>query len=305
MKAALLAILPAAIALGGCSTFTTPRYSINADTNVALRALGATGIGVGTFSGPVAFDNTCRAAGPLAPPDGMTHTAYIRKALEDELKVAGAYAAGTPRVALSGIVNRLEFSSSRGLTGGSWDIDLTLRSSNGRTLTMAERYEFESGFDGITACKQTAEAYFPAVQNLIGKFARSPDFKGLLESGERSSAESGRERGAQSLSDWIDIDDPNELRALYSNKTFRGRNWDGTPFIGHYRADGRGVLIMGNQRIARTWHVNANEVCATDARTTSCYRYQRHRSNRNEIVARAVKDGRVVQFVVEDGVPNF
>jgi len=111
----------------------------------------------------------------------MSHTAYFKKALEDELKVAGIYAASSPTVTLSGAVNRLEFSSSRGLTGGAWDIDVTLISSNGKSMTAAEHYEFESGFVADTACKQTAEAYMPTVQNLIGKIVRSPEFKGLLQ----------------------------------------------------------------------------------------------------------------------------
>lgn len=173
--------IPLVVLLTACSTYTAPRYAINADTNVTLKALGATNVAVGSFSGPSSFDSSCRAAGPLAPPDGMTHTEYLRKALEDELKVAGAYSASSPRVTLSGTVNNLEFSSSRGLTGGSWDIDLTLKSSNGKSMRAFERYEFESGFAAITACKQTAEAYMPTVQNLIGKIVRSPEFKDLVQ----------------------------------------------------------------------------------------------------------------------------
>jgi hypothetical protein len=159
----------ALLLLGACSTFTTPRYSINADTNVALRSLGASNIGVGAFTGPANFDNSCRAAGPLSPPDNMSHTEYLRKGLEDELKVAGVHAPTHPRVTLSGAITKLEFSSMRGLTGGSWDIGLTLSSSNGSKMTATEHYEFESGFIADTACKQTAEAYMPAVQNLIRK----------------------------------------------------------------------------------------------------------------------------------------
>ncbi len=165
----------------GCSTFTTPRYSISADTNVALKALGESKLGVGPFTGPPAFDNACRAAGPLAPPDGMSHTAYIKKAFEDEFKVAGIYAAESPRRTISGVVNKIQFSSARALTGGSWDIDLTLSSSNGSTMQVVEHYEFESGYVADTACKQTAEAYFPAVQNLIAKSVRAPEFKALLK----------------------------------------------------------------------------------------------------------------------------
>jgi hypothetical protein len=180
MRNILAAIVPLILLISACSTYTTPRYAINADTNVALKALGVTGVSVGAFTGPASFDKACRAAGPLAPPDGMSHTAYIQKAFEDELKVAGAYAASAPRVTLSGVVNKLAFSSSRGLTGGTWDIDLTLNSSNGKTLSVVEHYEFESGFVADTACKQTAETYFRAVQNLISKAVRSSEFSELL-----------------------------------------------------------------------------------------------------------------------------
>lgn len=181
MKRKLIVVLPLALSLGACSTYTTPRYAINADTNVALKSLGATNIAIGQFTGPRDFSTSCRAAGPLAPPDGMSHTAYLQKAFEDELKVASAHATGSPRVILTGTVTKLEFSSSRGMTGGSWDVDLTLKSSNGKSVTAAEHYEFESGFGAETACKQTAEAFLPTVQNLIGKIVRTPDFKGLLQ----------------------------------------------------------------------------------------------------------------------------
>lgn len=181
MNFKILGLATLAVMLSACSTYTTPRYAVNADTNLVLKKLGASDLSVGSFTGPATFDKSCRAAGPLAPPDGMSHTEYIRKALEDELKVAGVYAASNPRTALSGSVKKLEFSSSRGLTGGSWDIELLLTSSNGKTLPVVEHYEFESGFAAETACKQTAEAYFPAVQNLIGKAVRSPEFKALVQ----------------------------------------------------------------------------------------------------------------------------
>jgi hypothetical protein len=181
MKNRFALVFPMMLALGACSTFTTPRYSINADTNVALKSLQASNIAVGSFSGPAVFDNSCRAAGPLAPPDGMTYTTYIAKALEDELKVAGIYAATSPKFTLTGEVKKLDFSSSRGLTGGSWDIDVIINSSNGKSMSMSEHYEFESGFIADTACKQTAEAYMPAVQDLINKIVLSPLFKPLLQ----------------------------------------------------------------------------------------------------------------------------
>ena len=53
---------------------------------------------------------------------------------------------------------------------------------------MAEHYEFNSGFEGGTACKQTAEAFMPAVQNLIGKIVASPDFRALVAPGGKVQA---------------------------------------------------------------------------------------------------------------------
>ena len=85
-----------------------------------------------------------------------------------------------PKATLSGVVEQLNFSSSRGLTGGEWNILLRVTSSNGKSMSVSEHYEFESGFIADTACKQTAEAYLPAVQNLIGKLVKASEFRSLL-----------------------------------------------------------------------------------------------------------------------------
>lgn len=168
------------LTLAGCSSFTPPRYSISADNNVALKEIGVGNIAVGSFIGPAQFDEFCRGAGPIAPPDNMSFAGYIQKALADELKIAGLYNTENPRITLTGEIQNLAFSSSRGLTGGSWNITLKLNSSNGQSLLMNEYYEFHSGFVADTACKQTAEAFMGLVQNLIGKIVRSPEFRKLV-----------------------------------------------------------------------------------------------------------------------------
>ena len=170
----------AAVGLAGCETLVTPRYSVSGDNNIAVKALGVSGLAAGEFTGPPTFDANCRALGPVEVTDGITHTQYIRKAFEEEFKIAGIFAESSPRITLMGTVTRLEFSSTRAITGGSWDIDLTLTSSNGSVMKAAERYEFSSGFGAATACKQTAEAFTPAVQNLVGKIFRSAEFRALV-----------------------------------------------------------------------------------------------------------------------------
>jgi hypothetical protein len=111
---------------------------------------------------------------------------------------------------------------------------------------------------------------------------------------------------AQSSKDWVDLN-AKELRDLYSNKTFKGRGPDGGSFVGHYRSDGKGVLIiMGGQRIPRTWVVKGNDqVCVTDAKATNCFSARRHKTNKNEFVLQHVTAGWIAQFTVEDGIPQF
>ena len=206
-----------------------PRYSVMADNNVALKALGASGIGVGEFTGPDRFDNNCRLMGPLEVPDGLTHTQYIRRAFEEELKLAGIYATAAPRVVLGGRVSYLDFTSTRDVTRGTWTIQLTLTSSNGMTMEANESYDFASGFIANTACKQTAEAFAPAVQNLVGKFVRAPEFAMMVrpdgKAGGPATAGSALETDAEVVF-WESVrasSDPADLRAYleqYPNGKF-------------------------------------------------------------------------------------
>ena len=181
MRLTLVAAVAAAFVLTACETPTTQRYAISADNNQAIKAIGATGVGVKPFAAPADFSANCRALGPMRVADNLTHTQYIQKAFEDELKIAGAYAGTSPRVTLGGRINKIEFSSSKGLTGGYWLIDMSLESSNGKKLDVSENYDFSSGFAANEACRNTAEAFSRAVQNLVGKAVKTQGFQALLQ----------------------------------------------------------------------------------------------------------------------------
>jgi len=181
LKPHLIILLAATFALTACETPTTQRYAISPDNNQAIKSLATSGVGFATFVGPAEFGSACRALGPLQVADGLTHTQYIRKAFEDEFKVAGAHAQSTARVTVGGKVDRLEFNTMRAVTGGSWTIDVTLSSSNGRTMKLGEYYEFNSGFVANEACRNTAEAFSRAVQNLVGKAVKDPAFAQLVQ----------------------------------------------------------------------------------------------------------------------------
>lgn len=114
---------------------------------------------------------------------------------------------------------------------------------------------------------------------------------------------------SQGADDWVAINDPAELRALYSNKTWTliGPDAHGHyNVVTHYSADGRGVMIHEGERFPRTWEVSGNDqVCATTAAGIKCYRFERLRSDPNTIAVQDVDGGAKMQFKVKDGIPKF
>jgi hypothetical protein len=64
-----------------------------------------------------------------------------------------------------------------------WELRVTLISSNGRRLTIAENYEFNWHFDGMSACREVTTAMPLAVQALIKRAVQHPEFPALLAPG--------------------------------------------------------------------------------------------------------------------------
>jgi hypothetical protein len=176
MKKALL-VSAMAVLLTGCSTYSASRYSISADNIVALRSLNGKTVGVGAFSAKTLGQTeiTCRGVGPIKTPDGEPFSEFVRKALLDELRIANAFSPSSP-VTLTGNLDGVDFDSNV----GTWNLALTVKSSNGKSMSVSEAYPYTSSFYGETACNQTAQAFMPAVQNLVGKVVRSPDFGPLV-----------------------------------------------------------------------------------------------------------------------------
>ncbi len=173
-----LILLVAVLALTGCSTYAVDRYSISADNVVALRALGPSKTSVGEFSSSKQGlkEIMCRAVGPIKTPDGNTFADFIKEALIDELQMAEIYSANSP-IILTGNLDNINFDSN----SGKWNLALTVKSSNGQTISVSEEYKYTTSFYGETACNQTAQALMPATQNLIKKVVTNQDFSFLLK----------------------------------------------------------------------------------------------------------------------------
>ena len=174
--AGFIALVGLTVLSSGCSTYSASRYSINSDNVVAMRTLNGKMINVGSFSATKAGEREimCRGVGPIKTPDGEPFSEFVRKAFLDELKIASVYSASAP-ITLTGNLDSIDFSSA----SGDWNLALTVKSSNGKSLSVNESYAFTSSFNGETACNQTAQAFMPAVQNLVGKVVRSQEFLAL------------------------------------------------------------------------------------------------------------------------------
>jgi hypothetical protein len=175
LQKVVLAII--VITVSGCSTYAVNRYSVSTDNVVSLRALNGTKLNIGEFtsSDPSKTEIMCRGVGPIKTPDGQTFENFIKKAFTDELKIAEVYSSSSP-VTLSGNLDAIDFSSN----SGNWELELTVKSTNGESISVTENYSYTTSFLGETACNQTAQALVPAVQNLIGKIVRSSEFNSLV-----------------------------------------------------------------------------------------------------------------------------
>jgi hypothetical protein len=176
MKRGVYLLLVIAL-LSGCSTYAVSRYTAATDNAVALRSLDGKTINVGPFtsSQPGQSEVVCRGDVPVKTPDGEPFSEYIRKALVDELIIANAFSSAAS-ITLTGNLDHI------GLPwdANKWELALTVRSSNGRSMAVTANYPYVAGFYGDTACKVTAQAFMPAVQDLIGKIVRSPNFMTLI-----------------------------------------------------------------------------------------------------------------------------
>lgn len=172
-----LAIL-AAMALSGCISMTPATYLVSQESKAALQKYQGSRLAVDEIAGPPSFDPMCRAVGKVQPSDGTSLGQFVAKGFNDELRYAGLY--GDNGVRLKGSLTKAVFSSSAGVTGGYWDIGLTLESSNRTSMAIEHKYEFEAGFVGASACNNTSRALGPAIQQLVQKTITDPRFAALV-----------------------------------------------------------------------------------------------------------------------------
>jgi len=177
MQLFYISVLGLCLFLSACSTFTVDRYSISIDNNEAIKnVLQDKKIDVDEFSSKdVQRSIDCRIVGPVVIPDGKTFAQYIKKALIDELKLAGNYDKLSP-IRMSGLLKEVDFSS----TSGTWYVVVQVKLNNGVSFEIHEEYDYRTAYIAQVACMNTARAFMPAVQDLVYKIITHPDFRKMF-----------------------------------------------------------------------------------------------------------------------------
>ena len=173
-----LAFVFALATMAGCASHT-PR-TFNVDRNADSKPLVVGNVTVAPFRAPARLDNTCRAAGPITPPNGKSFEYYLQKSLAEKLKNSELTNQATEKVALFGELKVLIFSSTSTFSDAWWITKILITSSNGKTVELGDRYDFKTSFGAFKACQETADAYLPAVDQIIDKLIASNSFKQLF-----------------------------------------------------------------------------------------------------------------------------
>ena len=174
----LLVLAISILYVTGCSTYKVNNYGMSADNIELMKELDGLQVSIKeiTASKPGVTKIQCRGAGPVSTPNKETFEAYIKDALVSELKLAGIYSESS-NIKISGTVKKLDFSSNIG--AGKWMFDVSVSDEDGMSYQVNSIFNFSTNWVADKACQQVAQAFVPAVQNLIKDIVANPKFKAL------------------------------------------------------------------------------------------------------------------------------
>jgi hypothetical protein len=175
-------VVAAVWTLVGC--LYIPKYPIyqyySSVKNVqAIKNSGAKPVSVASFTSyePDMSSILCRLSFPVIS-NGASFEYHIQRAFVNELTLADLYDPASPLV-LQGKVEELDFNSNIG--AGEWIISLYISSNKNSGYKVSTTYKFSTNFVAEIACQQVAQAFVPAVQQLILETVSDPKFKELSQ----------------------------------------------------------------------------------------------------------------------------
>lgn len=178
-----VSILVLGLSLSACVSFTyKPQpYKVAAENTEALKKSGAGRfVDVGPFTKTIEINNSCHIVGGVIEKPEYGFEGYIQKALTEELKRADMFNNTTPKITLTGSVEKLSLTTLRMVYTSSWDIGVRLTSSNGKSFYITQHYDFNAGENFLPDCQMMADHYMFAVQKTLGKLINAPEFQSLV-----------------------------------------------------------------------------------------------------------------------------
>lgn len=168
--------------LAGCETTNSIPYKASTTNVIAIQqSLQAQGkkvaVGSITMANGVEENPLCRLMGPVVVAPGKTLPQYIKDAFQEELFMAQVYQHNAPAV-IDGRLEKLSFSS---VSPASWDITMSVKSGSTPGYTVVVKYPFDTSWTANSACKNVADAFAPAVQELLKQVVTHPQFSSLAK----------------------------------------------------------------------------------------------------------------------------
>ena len=181
MKTGVCVLIVAAV-LSGCETTNSIPYKASVTNVISIQqslhekgkkvSLGTISLAPGVEESPL-----CRLMGPVVVAPGKTLPTYIKEAFQEELFMAQVYSPNAPTI-IDGRLEKLSFSS---ISPASWEITLSVKSNVSEGYTVSAKYPFDTSYTAISACKNVADAFGPAVQDLIKQVVTNPQFGSLVK----------------------------------------------------------------------------------------------------------------------------
>lgn len=180
-KVKCLAGLGIALFMAGCSTTNSIPYKASTSNVISIQKTlnskgGKVSVGEVAMAPGVEESPTCRLMGPIKVAPGKSPSQYIKDAFIEELFMAEAYEPDSGTV-INAQIEDIKFSS---ISPASWEIAMSVNSTNSSGYMVSVDYHFNTSWDAYSACRNVADAFGPAVQELLGKVVKHPQFPALV-----------------------------------------------------------------------------------------------------------------------------
>ncbi len=178
----VIAIASLALLAAGCSTTNSIPYKASTQNVIHIQntfKASNSKVTLGNFSlaSGIEEEPMCRLMGPVKVAPGKTLPAFIKEAFQEELFLAQAYDTASP-ISIEGQIERLSFSS---VSPAHWDLAMRVSTAKSPGYSVAVKYNFATSFDAWSACKNVADAFSPAVQELLRQVITHPQFSQLAK----------------------------------------------------------------------------------------------------------------------------